>query len=164
MHKRLTFSIALMASLGGLLALSQGGSSAAEFTAQAEVHANAVSAISYPQLLSSLMRGENVAITVNFTECTIPATGAAGPKIVAGLHIDSFLSPQSPSPAIAFSDVHDTLNTKNQKVTEYIRYRVTPDNVVSISEVAMSAGGAVDSGAQYQCVIGKGAQFHWIEH
>jgi len=77
---------------------------------------------SYAQILGALTSGRNVAVTVNFNQCTLAGTGATGPDVTGGFRIGSYLVPGNQY--LAFSDVHETLSPQNERVTEYTRYRV----------------------------------------
>ncbi|MFI9081772.1 VirK family protein [Streptomyces sioyaensis] len=112
-------------------------------------------AADYRQLLTALTDGKSVAVKVDFRQCTDEA-GGKGPGATGGLHINSFLSTQD---RISFSDAHDTLDQKNHKVTEYVRYQVTPDGKVSVTTTTLAADNQVDK--IYQCPLGTGADFTW---
>lgn len=114
----------------------------------------------YPHLLAALTTGKSVAVTVQFNECTVVGSGANGPVVTGGFRIDSFIVPNNRH--IAFADVHQTLNPQNQQVTEYVRYRVTPDDNVSVRTASVQTStGEVRNEAEYSCAIGKGVKFRW---
>ena len=112
----------------------------------------------YAQLVSALTEGKNVHVDVDFSQCTATDSHQAGPHLRGGMQIGSFLI--SDGQFIAFSDTHPTLDAHNRPVTEYIRYRVMPDGLVSIQSAAIS--GASDTASPrgtYQCAMGRGVNF-----
>lgn len=118
---------------------------------------------SYAQVLGALTSGKSVALTVNFSQCTVASTGATGPEVTGGFHIASYLVPGNQY--IAFADVHETLSPQNERVTEYTRYRVTPDDKVDIRTTTVRlSDGTLSNVAEYACVIGKGVKFNWHSH
>src|SRR5690349_3628590 len=131
------------------------------FFSLAAVAADAPDPLSiYPHLLTALTTGKNVSVTVQFNECTVVGTGSNGPVVTGGFRIESFIVPGNRH--IAFADVHQTLNAQNQQVTEYVRYRVTPDDNVSVRTASLTVStGEVRNEAEYSCAIGKGIKFRW---
>jgi hypothetical protein len=115
---------------------------------------------SYTQILGALTSGKSVAVRVNFNQCTLASTGSSGPDVTGGFHIGSYLVPGNQY--IAFSDVHETVSPQNERVTEYTRYRVTPDGKVSIRTTTIQlSDGKLSNQVEYSCVIGKGISFNW---
>ena len=112
---------------------------------------------SYPELLNSLKNGAGVAVTIEFPRCTAADTGAPGPAFAGGLRINAFLAAQDQY--IAFSDVHQTLDPANHPVTEDLRYRVTPDDVVTLTNTTLGADARVVRESRYRCPMGSGASF-----
>jgi len=118
---------------------------------------------SYTQILVALTSGKSVAVIVNFGQCTLAATGASGPDVKGGFHIGSYLIPGNQY--IAFSDVHETLSPQNARVTEYVRYRLTPDGKVDIRTTTVQlSDGTLSNQAEYSCSLGKGISFNWHSH
>jgi len=114
----------------------------------------------YSQVLSALTTGREVAVTVQFDLCKHRESGAPGPAVTGGTRIQDFLIPNKQY--IAFSTIHDTLNSKNERTTEIIRYRVMPDGTTSVrTATVLFRGGSLLMEADYVCTIGKGVQFHW---
>ena len=156
MFRRKLISSAMSLIAGaGLVVLTQDSASGSEVVTPGPGHGQALP--TYPQLLTALSRGQDVAITVSFPECTAADTGAPGPAVTGGLRINAFLS--SPGDYVAFSDVHQTLDPQNHPVTEYIRYKVTPDDIVSVSTTTLAADSRLLRSTSYRCPIGSGASF-----
>jgi len=56
--------------------------------------------------------------------------------------------------------VHQTLDSQNHPVTEYIRYEVRPDGQVSIrSAILQTSADTASLRGTYICTIGHGANF-----
>ncbi|REH26959.1 hypothetical protein BCF44_13114 [Kutzneria buriramensis] len=51
------------------------------------------------------------------------------------------------------------LESNNHPVTEYIRYAVTTDDVITVSTTALAADGTVLTNNEYRWLNGKGASF-----
>ena len=75
-----------------------------------------------------------------------------GPPLSGGFHVGEFLWLENQY--VAFSNVHETLSPQNERATELIRYRVTPDGKVSIRTTNIQHDGSVRSSAEYTCDIG----------
>ena len=156
LSRNLVLSAASLITAAGLVMLAQGSASGSEVVTSSSLnHGEALS--TYPQLIAALSRGEDVAVTVSFPECTAADTGVPGPAVTGGLHINAFLSSQGNY--VAFADVHKTLDSQNHPITEYIRYKVTPDNVVSVSTTTLTADSRLLRSPSYQCPMGSGASF-----
>jgi hypothetical protein len=138
----------------GLIALSQDSAAGTESTPSRDGNP---ASLTYPRLLTALAQGKDVTIVTSFAQCTAADTGKAGPAVVGGLHINAFLS--SPGNNIAFSDTHVALDAQNRQVTEYIRYTVTTDDIVTVNTTALAADGHVLQASTYRCAIGHGASF-----
>lgn len=126
------------------------------------VHADDAQATSsiYPKLLGALVAGNSVAVTVHFDRCLVAGTQTRGPALIAGFRIDRFLVPDNRY--IAFSQAHETLSPQNERVTEIVRYRVTPDGKMSIRTASIRArDGAFGNQAEYLCTIGDGVELIW---
>ncbi len=148
-HNRTALFVLLLSAAGAATVTPSSRAESEEFS-QAQ---------SYTQLLGALTSGRSVAVAVNFSQCSISGTGTSGPQVVGGFFIDSYLVPNNLY--IAFSDVHETLSPQNARVTEYTRYRVTPDGQVSIRTASvLLSDGTLSNQAEYQCAIGKGIHFH----
>jgi hypothetical protein len=154
-RKKLILSAISLITGAGLVVLTQDSASGSEVATSSPGHGEALP--TYPQLLTALSRGEDVAVTVSFPQCSAADTGAPGPAVTGGLRINAFLS--SPNDYIAFSDVHETLDPQNHPVTEYIRYKVTPDEVVSVSTTTLAADSRLLRSTSYRCLMGSGASF-----
>jgi hypothetical protein len=118
----------------------------------------------YSRLWAALTSGRDVTVVVRFNLCTIVGTSKAGPLMTGGFHIGEFLAVDNQY--LAFSSVHATLSSKNERVTEYIRYRATPDSKVSIRTTSLQPDGSVGNASEYSCEIGAGVEV-WpsdIEH
>jgi VirK protein len=112
----------------------------------------------YARLLSALTAGRDVTALAHFDQCALVGTANHGPAVVGGFRIESFIVPGNRY--IAFSSVHETLNEHNQRVTEFIRYRVMQDGKVSIRTLSVQhASAEVSNEAQYECQIGTGVDF-----
>ena len=116
---------------------------------------------SYTRVLDALTSGMSVEVTTNFTQCAAAGTGVGGPTITGGFHILDFLVPENKY--IAFSNVHDTLGSDKERLTEYIRYRVMPDGKVSIrTDTLRARDGKVLKQSEYLCALDKSVVFHWF--
>ena len=120
--------------------------------------ANAASSLGYNDIAAALAAGKDVEVTTELTQCTTPQ-GAAGPAVTGGLHVATFQVVQGKY--IAFSDMHQSLTAQNTRITEFIRYHVTPDGAVTLTTTALDAGDKVVSTMEFDCKLGKGAYFHW---
>lgn len=117
----------------------------------------------YSKLLAALVAGNNVAVTVHFDRCTVAGTQTPGPALIGGFRIDRFLMPANQY--IAFSQTHETLSPQNERVTEIVRYRVTPDGKTTIRMASIRArDGALSNQAEYLCAIGDGVELIWSAH
>jgi hypothetical protein len=117
----------------------------------------------YSKLLGALVAGNSVAVTVHFDRCTVAGTQTRGPALIGGLRIDRFLVPNNQY--IAFSQTHETLSPQNERVTEIVRYRVTPDAKMTIRTASIRArDGALSNQAEYLCAIGDGVELIWSAH
>jgi hypothetical protein len=114
----------------------------------------------YSKLLSALEGGNSVAVTIHFDRCTVAGTQTRGPALIGGFRIDRFLVPDNQY--IAFSQTHETLSPQNERVTEIVRYRVTPNDKMSIRTASIRArDGALTNQAEYLCAIGDGVELIW---
>lgn len=112
----------------------------------------------YTQLENALNAGKSVHVALDFSRCTVAGSQQAGPSLKGGMQIGSFLIPDGKF--IAFSDVHQTLDSQNHPVTEYIRYEVRPDGQVSIrSAILQTSADTASLRGTYICTIGHGANF-----
>lgn len=137
-------------SLASPVALAQCG--------QAESDTDSAQLNGYTRLLGALTSGKAVTVAVDFSQCIVVGTGTSGPPVVGGLLINDYLVPNNQY--IAFSDVHETLDPHNARVTEFIRYQVMPDGKVSIRTTSVQlTDGTLSNQAEYQCAIGKGIHF-----
>jgi hypothetical protein len=117
----------------------------------------------YPKLLDALVAGNSVAVTIHFDRCTMAGTQTRGPALIGGFRIDRFLVPDNQY--IAFSQAHQTLSPQNEQVTEIVRYRVTPNDKMSIRTASIRArDGALSNQAEYQCAIGDAVELIWSTH
>jgi hypothetical protein len=117
----------------------------------------------YSKLLSALVAGTSVAVTVHFDRCTVAGTQTRGPVLIGGLRIDRFLVPGNQY--IAFSQTHETLSPQNERVTEIVRYRVTPDDKMTIRTASIRArDGALSNQTEYLCALGEGVELFWSAH
>jgi hypothetical protein len=155
-RKIATIAVPLLISCAVLGAVVENSASGKEAYAIQSAHRSGA-AEDYRQLRTALKDGRSVAVTVHFVQCAGPG-GVKGPDVIGGLHINAFLSPQG---NIAFSDVHDTLDPQNHKVTEYIRYNVAADGKVSVNTTTLASDNQVIRSVVYQCAIGEGARFTW---
>jgi len=114
----------------------------------------------YSKLLGALVAGHSVAVTVHFDRCTVAGTQTPGPALIGGVRIERFLVPNNQY--IAFSQTHETLSPQNERVTEIVRYRVTPDARMTIRTASIRArDGALSNQAEYLCAIGEGVKLNW---
>jgi hypothetical protein len=114
----------------------------------------------YPKLLDALVAGNSIAVTIHFDRCTVAGTHTRGPALIGGFRIDRFLVPDDRY--IAFSHTHETLNPQNERVTEIVRYRVTPNDTMSIRTASIRArDGALSNQAEYLCALGDGVELTW---
>jgi hypothetical protein len=120
--------------------------------------ANAASSLGYNDIVAALTAGKDVEVTTELTQCTTPQ-GAAGPAVTGGLHVATFQVVQGKY--IAFSDMHPSLTAQNTRITEFIRYHVTPDGAMTLTSTALDATDKVVSTMELDCKLGKGAYFHW---
>ncbi|MFC4274042.1 VirK family protein [Achromobacter aloeverae] len=120
---------------------------------------------SYQAVLGALMKGQPVTVTVDLATCRGEADGRAGPSVRGGMRIGSFLVTRDQT--IAFSDTHETLHETTtgsgeyEAVTEYLRYRLTPDGIVKLHMA--KRGSASDKPIKikttYRCQLGHGVNF-----
>jgi hypothetical protein len=110
----------------------------------------------YTRLLAALTSGQDVTVVVHFKLCKLAGTSNDGPPLTGGFHVAEFLARDNQY--LAFSNVHPTLGSHNERVTEYIRYRVTPDNKVSVSTTSIQQDGSLGSLMEYSCEIGAGVE------
>ncbi|MFI9381929.1 VirK family protein [Kutzneria sp. NPDC052558] len=128
-------------------------------TSASEVQvANTASSLGYDDIVASLTAGKDVEITTELTQCATPE-GVAGPAVTGGLHIATYQVVQGKY--IAFSDVHQSLTAQNARITEYLRYRVTPAGAVTLTDTVLDGTDKVLATTEYDCKLGKGAYFHW---
>ncbi|WP_433296475.1 VirK family protein [Pseudonocardia sp. CA-142604] len=155
LNRYLVLSAMSLITVAGLVLLSQGSASGSQVVMSSRNYGEALP--TYPRLIAALNRGADVTVTISFSECIAAGTGAAGPAVIGGLHINAFL--RSQENYVAFSDVHKTLDLQNHPITEYIRYKVTPDDVVSVSTTTLAADSRVLRSPSYRCPMGSGASF-----
>ena len=110
----------------------------------------------YTRLLSALTSGRDVTVVVRFKLCTVAGTANRGPALTGGFHIGEFLALENQY--VAFSNVHETLSPENERLTEFVRYRVMPDGRVSIRTTNEQHDGSVGRSAEYSCAIGTGVE------
>ena len=150
MRNRVAFAAVLSLSIVGLAAQARGNRAESETRWQPG---------SYAQLLDTLTVGRSVAVTIHFSQCLISSTGTSGPEVVGGFLINGSLVPNHQY--IVFSDVHETLDPQNARVTEFTRYRVMPDDKVVVRTASVRLrDGTLSNQAEYQCVLGKGINFN----
>lgn len=54
------------------------------------------------------------------------------------------------------------MSPQNERVTEIVRYRVTPDDKMTIRTASIRArDGVVSNQAEYLCAIGEGVELIW---
>jgi hypothetical protein len=112
----------------------------------------------YEALRSALIAGHDVKGVVTFNLCSLPGGAGTGPLVAGGFRIVDFLVVNDQY--IAFSVVHETLNARNEMVTEFIRYRATPDDRVLVRTVtAQARDGSLGNQAEYTCAMEAGAHF-----
>lgn len=112
----------------------------------------------YAALRSALIAGHEVKGVVHFDRCNLPGGTGTGPFVAGGFRIADFLVVNDRY--IAFSVVHETLNARNEVVTEFIRYRATPDGHVLVRTVtAQARDGSLSNQAEYTCALEDGAHF-----
>jgi hypothetical protein len=97
-------------------------------------------------------------VQVDLSRCTAKDGDHAGPNVRGGVRIDSYLV--GPDHVIAFIDAHRTLDPQNHPSTNYVRYRVAPDQSVTVS-VALAADSAATAmpRGEYRCAINQGIRF-----
>jgi VirK protein len=137
--------VALLTALSGLSVASHAASPAGTLA-------------DYSALEQALDEGQTVNVRIDFTHCTSKDGNHPGPNLHGGVRIDSYIV--LPDRNIAFSDVHHTLDPQNHPTTEYVRYRVAPDQTatVSIAFLAGSSDTATPRG-EYRCPINQGIRF-----
>jgi hypothetical protein len=113
----------------------------------------------YAALEQALTDGHNsVDMRLDLSRCTSTDGGKPGPAIRGGMTIGTFLIPEGRY--IAFLDEHRTLDPKNHRVTEYVRYHVMPDNTVTIdSAFAPDGADTATARGSYRCTINEGIRF-----
>jgi hypothetical protein len=124
--------------------------------AQAAPEANTLA--DYAALDQALTQGDAVSVQVDLSRCTAKDGDHAGPNVRGGVRIDSYLV--GPDHVIAFIDAHRTLDPQNHPSTNYVRYRVAPDQSVTVS-VALAADSAATAmpRGEYRCAINQGIRF-----
>jgi hypothetical protein len=112
----------------------------------------------YAALDQALAQGDAISVQVDLSRCTSNDSDHAGPNVRGGVRIDSYLV--RPDHVIAFNDAHRTLDPQNHPSTDYVRYRVAPDQSVTVS-VASAADGAATATprGEYRCTINQGIRF-----
>lgn len=149
-YHKLWLTSVLLVSLSSPVVLAQGS--------QGESETDSAQLGGYSRVLGALTSGRAVAVVVNFSQCVVVGTGAGGPQVVGGFVINDYLVPNNQF--IAFSDVHETLDPQNARVTEYTRYQVMPDGKTSIRTTSVRlSDGALIHQVEYQCTLGKGINF-----
>jgi hypothetical protein len=112
----------------------------------------------YSSLQKALENGREVKAKVDFSQCAVKDSSHGGPNLHGGMRIDSYIV--LPDRNIAFSDVHRTLDTLNRPLTEYVRYRVSPDQTATISVTVLDGtSGAATKSDTFKCSINRGIQF-----
>jgi hypothetical protein len=150
---RITVAALTVVVVGGLVAGCGSAPDATPVTV-----ANAANSFGYNDIVAALKAGKDVEVTTEISQCTTPQ-GVAGPAVTGGLHISTFQVQQGQY--IAFSDTHESLTAQNTRLTEFIRYRVTPDGTTTLTSTALDADNKVLGTNEFDCRIGKGAYFHW---
>ena len=113
--------------------------------------------VRYDDVKEALLAGKQVSVLMDFAQCTDDANrDKSGPKLKGGYRINSFLIPDDAY--IAFSDAHETLNKDEKPKTEFIRYRLTADNKLTIRTFSIT-GDVVTPRARFTCHLNAGARF-----
>jgi VirK protein len=113
----------------------------------------------YTALEQALTDGQStVSVRLDMSRCTSTENGKPGPAVRGGLRIDTYLIPDNRF--IAFSDEHSTLDPKNHPVTEYVRYRVMPDNTATVdTEILANGADTAQPRGSYRCTFNQGIRF-----
>jgi hypothetical protein len=112
----------------------------------------------YHALVAALMAGQSVTTLLDLGLCNRDGSDAAGPPMQGGMRITNFLIPNSQY--VAFADTHQTLDTEDRPVTEYIRYRAMPDGSVTVRSAKLGdAGDKVTQLGVFHCRIAHGIRF-----
>ncbi|GAB2888746.1 hypothetical protein GCM10027093_24420 [Paraburkholderia jirisanensis] len=123
--------------------------------AQAAPEANTLA--DYAALDQALAQGNAISVQVDLSRCT-SKEGDHGPNVRGGVRIDSYFV--GPDRVIVFIDAHRTLDAQNHPSTNYVRYRVAPDQSVTVI-VALAADSAATATprGEYRCAINQGVRF-----
>jgi hypothetical protein len=120
--------------------------------------AAAVEASTYADVLSALQSGKTVIVLTDLSHCANPESGKAGPPLQGGFRICAFLI--LPQKGLAFADVHQTLDTSDQPVTEYIRYDLKSDGQMMLNVRRQTTAGMVKQ-PPLVCQLAVGVRFAW---
>ncbi|WP_445295905.1 VirK family protein [Chitinimonas sp. PSY-7] len=111
----------------------------------------------YADVKATLLAGKQVTVLLDLAQCTVEASkDQSGPKVQSGYRINSFMIPGDTY--IAFSDVHETLSPDEKLKTEHIRYRLTPDDKLTV-RTSIVKDGVVTPRASFTCSLNAGARF-----
>lgn len=116
----------------------------------------------YSAVKEALITGDNLSVVTDFSKCK----GSYPISTIGGMRVHSFLvltDPKTKSEFIAFSDYHQRLkDTDTTPQVEFIHYRVTPDNNVTVkmSRYPSSTPKTHMYSAGYTCPINSGIKFY----
>lgn len=111
---------------------------AAVIAIAAGTNAWAASSAEFRAVLSALRSGKEVTMVADLSQCIDNRSGKAGPPIIAGLDIRSFMI--AANKTILFSDVHDSVDPNGRETTEYIKYALDAGGTLHITVSSVSLG------------------------
>jgi len=112
----------------------------------------------YGDVLAALQSEKVVKVLVDLDRCGTAGTGKAGPPVKAGLVINAFNV--VPGKGILFSDIHQTLDSSEKPITEYIRYDFGKDSELTLTITQLPADGP-SSRDVFVCNVPVAARFVW---
>lgn len=112
----------------------------------------------YDALIDALTSGKTVSTLLDLTQCKHDGSDVPGPNIRGGMQISQFIIPNGQY--VGFSDTHQTLNTKDRPITEYIRYRAMPNGTVTVRFATRAeASNEITLRGKYHCTFNQGIRF-----
>jgi hypothetical protein len=114
----------------------------------------------YTEVLNALQAGKNVKVILDLNRCTTVDGGKPGPAVQGGLVISAFrVTAQN---GISFSDAHQTVDSSEHPVTEYIRHSLSREGKLTVRASRLAAGAAeAMSQGEFVCELPDGAKFVW---
>lgn len=103
-------------------------------------------------------QGRDVTVTLDFSKCTNNDASAAPSSTRGGLKITAFRI--LANGAIAFSDQHVTIDSKDQPILQILRYQVKPDASVAFTlNTFLLPSYSTIPAVAYTCAVNQGVNF-----